>query len=97
MCFMFLPCFVVGSNVRIQESNLQTLESHIDFNPFTFWLRYACTKHTGTVQSLLTTDYTFMNFALASQGVERLFSDESPPGLHLTILAAENMLCILEV
>lgn len=70
MCFMFLPCFVVGSNVRIQESNLQTLESHIDFNPFTFWLRYACTKHTGTVQSLLTTDYTFMNFALASQGVE---------------------------
>ena len=97
MCFIFLPYFVVGSNFTIQESNLQTLESHMDFNPFTFWLRYTCTKHTRTVQSLLTTDYTFMNFSLSGQGdlnVKRLSSDESPPGLHFAIPAAENMLCI---
>lgn len=89
MCFILLPYFTVGSNFTIEELNLRTLESHMDFNPFTFWLRYTCTKR--TVPSLLTTDYTSMNFSLSSQGdlnVERLSSSESPPGLHFTIPAA---------
>lgn len=68
MCFMFLLYFTVGSHLTVRELNLWTLESHVDFSPFTFWLRHTCTKHTRTVQSLLTTDYTFVNFSLSSQG-----------------------------
>lgn len=72
----------------------------MDFYPFTFWLRFILTKYTRTVQSLLSTDYTVLNFSLSSHGdlnVERLFRDETPPGLQFTIPTAENMLCILEV
>lgn len=100
MCFIFLPYFVVWSNFTVQELNLWMLESHRDFYPFTFWLRYTLTKYTRTVQTLLTTDYTFISFSLSSHGdlnVGRLVRDKPPPGLQFTIPTAENMLCILDL